>query len=247
MKLNQLIAQEQDVRSQTDRVITDAHHQLEKAPLLSGISRVYQKLNDEGEDLPNEGTRVQVSTTKVLQTVSIALARLLDATGSKEATNADPAARADVVVDGKTVIKGATVPFLLFVSKRLVDLRTFVQKLPVLDAASVWTFDSNEGTYKSETTQTTRTKKVPKAFEKSPATKEHPAQVEVFHEDIIVGTWDATKFSGALPLQTKTDMLDRVDRLSAAVKMAREEANLAPVVEYKVGNAVADYLFGGAK
>lgn len=244
MKLNQLIATESDVRAQTDRVLTDAHHALQKNALLSGLRRTYTPLDDEGEKLPDEGTRVQLSATQVIETAAAAITKLLDTTASKEATNASSDAKADVVVDGKPIITGATVPFLLFLQKRLVDLRTFVMALPVLDAANEWTFDSNEGVYRSETTQTTRTKKVPKAFEKAPATKEHPAQVEVFHEDLIVGTWAATKFSGAIPLSRRNELVTRVDQLTAAVKIAREEANTAQVIQMPIGKPVADFLFG---
>jgi hypothetical protein len=34
---------------------------------------------------------------------------------------------------------------------------------------------------------------------KAEATEKHPAQVEVYHEDVVVGQWKTVKFSGALP------------------------------------------------
>lgn len=243
-RLNQLISTSVDTKSRADAALTEAHRTLAKAPLLSGLTRSYTPLDDEGEALPGEGTRVQVSATNVLADVATALGALFDATGSLEATNASAAARANVVVNGETLIENATVPFLLSLTKKLVDIRTFIAALPTLDAANTWILDETEGVYRSEAVQTTRTKKVPRAFEKSPATEKHPAQVEVFHEDIVVGTWTATKFSGALPIARVRVLTARVDALIAAVKVAREEANSATVVEYKVGDAITAYLFG---
>ena len=51
--------------------------------------------------------------------------------------------------------------------------------------------------------QTLRTKKVPRNHVKAEATEKHPAQVEVYYEDVAVGYWTTVKFSGALPAQPR--------------------------------------------
>jgi hypothetical protein len=79
---------------------------------------------------------------------------------------------------------------------------------------------------------------------KAEATEKHPAQVEVYYEDITVGYWRTVKFSGALPAQRINELLARVERLQEAVKFAREEANNLEVEEQKVGEKVFQYLFG---
>ena len=78
----------------------------------------------------------------------------------------------------------------------------------------------------------------------SEATEKHPAQVQVYHEDIVVGTWTTVRFSGALPATEIRAMLERVTKLREAVKMAREEANGLEVTDRRVGDAVFGYLFG---
>ncbi|WP_443732109.1 DUF7873 family protein [Streptantibioticus silvisoli] len=54
---------------------------------------------------------------------------------------ANRAARADVTVEGRTILADVPVTWLLFLEKRLTDLRTFVKKPPVLDAAGSWSPD----------------------------------------------------------------------------------------------------------
>ena len=98
--------------------------------------------------------------------------------------------------------------------------------------------------YSSEAYQTTKTKKVMKNHVKAEATKEHPAQVETYTEDVIIGHWTTVKFSGAVPAKEKNEMLARVSALQEAVKSAREEANGMEVEQKKMGAAVLQYVFG---
>jgi len=169
------------------------------------------------------------------------LTRLLDVTATKDWANT--AARADVAVDGRTILADVPVTYLLFLEKQLVDLRTFIGKLPVLDAAESWTFDEAQDCYATGAVETTKTRKVPRNHVKAEATKEHPAQVEVYYEDVTVGWWRTVKFSGALPATRVHELLARVERLQEAVKFAREAANAAEVTDRHVGRAVLDYVF----
>ncbi|GAB3157168.1 hypothetical protein GCM10027290_57140 [Micromonospora sonneratiae] len=241
-KLNQIIAVEKGVKSKSFADLTDAHHAIQKAPLLSGISRTYQPKDEEGEQLPPESTRVQVKAEEVLRDVGQTLTRLFDVTATKDWANC--VARANVVVDGRTLIEDVPVSYLLFLEKQLVDLHTFVKKLPVLDAAESWTQDQSTDSWRTEPVRTIRTKKVPRNHVKAEATEKHPAQVEVYYEDVAVGYWTTVKFSGALPAKRVNEVLDRVVKLQHAVKFAREEANGTEVTDRQVGAVVFGYLFG---
>jgi hypothetical protein len=137
-KLNQIIAVEKGVKSGSLRELTDAHHTLQKPALLAGISRTYQPKDEEGEQLPPESTRVQVKTEDVLRQTSTVLTRLFDVTATKDWANCS--AKADIVVDGRTLLRDVPVSYLLFLEKQLVDLHTFVKKLPLLDATEDWSF-----------------------------------------------------------------------------------------------------------
>jgi hypothetical protein len=241
-KLNQIIAIEKGTKSRTFQELTEAHQALQKPASLSGIARTYRPKDEEGEQLPPESTRVQEKAEDVIRKTVASLTKLFDVTATKDWTNCN--ARADVVVDGQTLLTQVPATYLLFLEKQLVDLHTFVRKLPVLDAAEAWTFDPSADCWATEPVQTTRTKKIPRNHVKAEATEQHPAQVEVYYEDVIVGYWRTVKFSGALPAQRINELLARVEKLQESVKYAREEANNIEAEEQKVGDRVFGYLFG---
>jgi hypothetical protein len=241
-KLNQIIAVEKGVKSTVSRDVTDGYHELQKAALLTGISRTYTPRDDEGDKLPAEYTKVQVNAMDVVRQSAERLTELFDITATKDCTN--QVATADVVVDGKTLVSKVPVTYLLFLEKQLTDLHTLIKKLPILDGSENWHMDESQGCYATEPVQTTRTKKIPRNHVKAEATDKHPAQVEVYYEDVIVGTWRTVKLSGAVPAPTVAALLGRVEKLQAAVKFAREEANETTAVEKKVGDAVFQYLLG---
>jgi hypothetical protein len=238
--LAQIIAVRQTVKANTKREQTDAYHLLKKPELLSGISRTYQPKDEEGEQLPPESKMVQVKTRDVLDKVAELLTRYFDITATVEYANT--VAKADLVVGGKKILTDVPVTYLLFLEKELVDVRTELKALPVLDPAESWHFDDNVDAYTSEPAKTMRTQKVYKNHVLSDATKEHPAQVQVFTEDVPVGTWTRTLFSGAIPAKERNAMIERVDALIEAVKLAREAANATPVKDEHVGKAIFDYL-----
>ena len=240
-KLNQVIAIEKGTKSRTFQELTDTHQSLQKPAQLSGISRTYRPKDEEGEQLPPESMRVQEKAEDVIRKTVTSLTKLFDVTATKDWTNCK--ARADVVVDGQTLLTQVPATYLLFLEKQLVDLHTFVRKLPELDASEAWSFDPSADCWATEPVQTTRTKKIPRNHVKAEATEKHPAQVEVYYEDVIVGYWRTVKFSGALPAQRVNELLARVEKLQEAVKYAREEANNIEADEQKVGDRVFGYLF----
>jgi hypothetical protein len=241
-RLNQIVAIEKGVKSQSLRELTDAHQLLQKPALLAGISRTYRPRDEEGEQLPPEATKVQVKTDEVIRRTADILTRLFDVTATKDWANG--LAKADVVVDGQTLLAQVPITYLLFLEKQLVDLHTFIKKLPVLDASETWTMDTSSDTWATEPVQTSRTKKIPRNHVKAEATEHHPAQVEVYYEDVVVGYWRTVKFSGALPARRVNELAERVERLQEAVKFAREEANNLEVDDQNVGDKVFQYLFG---
>lgn len=240
-KLNQIIAVESGIKGKATRDETDLYRVLAKPAPFTGISRVYRKKDEDGDDYPSESVPVQITVDDVLEKLTGSLTRLFDVTLTKEVANAQ--AKADVVVDGNVLLSDVPVTYLLFLEKQLVNLNTFVSKLPVLDPTVRWHKDENTGTYASDDTETAKGKKVLKVLEKSPATDKHPAQVETYHEDVVIGYWTKVDFSGNIPATRKAELLDRVEKLSTAVKFAREEANSATVVDEHVADTVFGYLF----
>jgi hypothetical protein len=241
-KLNQIIAVEKGIKSRSFQELTEAHHALQKTTLLAGISRTYRPKDEEGEQLPSESNRVQVRAEEIIRKTTEILSKLFDVTATKDWANCR--ASADVVVDGKVLLTKVPASYLLFLEKQLVDIHTFVRKLPTLDPSEEWKFDPSADCWASEPNQTVKTKKVPRNHVKAAATDKHPAQVEVYYEDVIVGYWRTVKFSGSLPAQKVNELLAKVEKLQQAVKFAREEANNLEVEDQKVGEKVFNYIFG---
>jgi hypothetical protein len=240
-KLNQIIAVEKGVKGETYSKLTDLHQSVQKAPLLSGIARTYRPKDEEGDVLPPESTRVQINTEKALQDIAGVMTRLFDVVATKDWTNCT--AKANVVVGGQVLLNDVPTTYLLFLEKQLADMHTFVKKLPTLDPAEAWEYDQAADCWATKPVQTVRTKKVMRNHVKAEATKEHPAQVDVYSEDVIVGYWQTVKFSGALPAARVNELVARVEALQEAVKFAREEANNTEVVDQKPGAKVFQYLF----
>lgn len=238
--LNQLIAARKGVQNEVHSNITSLHRDSQKVQLLSGFTKTYRKINEEDADLPGESQRLQMHLDETLRTAAEQFSRLWDLTASIDATNA--AAGADVVVEGQTLAAGVPVSTLLFLEKQLTDLHTFVSKLPVLDPAETWQWDPNVGAYATDKSTTVRSKKVPRNHVLTEATDRHPAQVQLWHEDVPVGYWDTVKFSGAVPAERRSQLVARVSKVREAVKMAREHANMLDAQQVRVSKKLFDHI-----
>lgn len=242
MKLHQVVAILGEKKSRAQSELTKSHHMLQKEDLLKGIARTYRPKDDDGERIPSEQKNIQYTVAQGIAAARGALTEMFDMVATQDAGNRDAAA--DVVVDGKVVLAAVPATTLIFLEKQLTDLRTFVEKLPTLDPAYAWTYDATAGCYVSNDAETVRSKKVYRNHVLHEATKEHPAQVQVYTEDVPVGYWTTRNFSGAIPLDERSIMLSRVRKLREAVVLAREEANRAEVSEQKIGEVVLGFVFG---
>ena len=241
-KLNQVIAVVASKKAAATATITEAYHKIQKTALFAGISRTYRPKKEDGDLLPPEGNAIQVKVADLIATTKAALTDMYDVVATQD--NANCVAKGDVVVDGKTILTGVPVTHMLFLEKQLKDVETFVGKLPTLDPSDAWEFNNEADAWATPPSETVRTKKVPKAFVKYEATKEHPAQVETFHEDVLEGYWKTIKFSGAIPANDKNAMLERVRKVHEAVVKAREQANGIEAPNVSVGKEVLTYIFG---
>lgn len=238
LKLTQVIALEKQAKATASGALTDTYHTLQKGALFSGQERTYQPKDEEGDRFPPEPVRLQLDVATVLRDLLPVLKRLWDLTLTKDAGNQD--AVADIVVNGVVLVPRVPVTTLLFLEKQLVDLHTMVTRLPLLDPTEEW--EEVDGVQRTKPTVTTKTKKLPKVITKAPATDKHPAQVDVYSEDQVIGHWSTTKLSGAITATRRRDLLDKVRTLQAAVKIARESANLADVEQQHMADALFSYL-----
>lgn len=242
-KLCQINALVSGRKGEVEKAVTEIYKIAQKPELFTGRERVYRPHDDvNGEKLPRESQKIQFTTANLINQARTKWTELWDLTLTQDSAN--QMAKADITVDGQVVLANVPVTNLLFLEKQINDVETFIGKLPTPDSSENWEHDSNTGCLRSNAAESLRTKKEPTHYEKAPATKEHPAQVEFFHRDVPVGVWTTTQFSGAIPADDKAAMLVRVKKLKDAVKMAREQANLIDVEAKKSGDALLGYVFG---
>lgn len=240
LRLNAIIALEKGAKAHGTTTLTNMYHLIQKASLFNGLTRTYRPKNEDGDTLPDETTKVQLHGDEILREVAAAVGRMFDVTITKDTGNRF--AVANIKVGDEVIATDVPVSMLLFLEKQLGELQTFLKRLPTLDPAETWTWDNSVGTHRSVGSATIRTKKVPRNHVKAEATDRHPAQVEVYTEDVPVGTWTAVKFSGAFAQTRVNEMLARISALLDAVKIAREEANSLPVADVKIGESIFKYL-----
>lgn len=239
-KLNAVIAVARGVKTRVHEAVTALHRESQKVDLYAGLTRAYQPLNDEAERLPGEGTRHQLDATTVLGELRRLLTEAWNAEGTLVRTSND--AYADVSVDGVVLLPRAPLTYLLYLEKQLNDVYTFIARLPVLDPAESWHWDEARGCWATDPVKTKRTSKVPRSLVLHEGTEHHPPQVHVYHEDVIEGYWATVRFSGALPVDRKREVLLRVVRLKDAVREARERGALADAVDFTPAETLLGYV-----
>lgn len=241
-KLNQIIALEKGVKATAEQTVTNVYHTFQRNEAFNGLVRTYEPLEEDGVQMPPESKKVTVKAADLEKLVASAWTRLFDLTATKDTTNQQ--AKADIVVDGVTLAADVPVSTLIWLEKRLVELKAIASKIPVTDIAEDWNWDEANQVWRSDTVKTLRQKKVTEFPVVAPATDKHPAQIREVTKDVPEGYWSTTKLSGAVSPKRRTDVLARVATLTEAVKKARETANMTEATDVKIGDSLLSYVFG---
>lgn len=239
MKLNQIIALVSGKKARAMQLLTEAHHKW-KDVLLGGIVRNYEPLNEDGERFPSESKEVQLRLHQAIPELKKYLSDYYDCVLTQESGNQSAKANIELA---DLVLKDIPVTTLLFLEKQITDLLTFTKNLPVLPTDKVWSFDTNKDCYITEPEKTTKTQKRPEVVVKYQATKEHPAQTEMFAADKTIGHWTTRHLSGAMPQTEKENIIKRLEILQDEIKSARESANNSEVEFKKMGEDILNYIF----
>lgn len=241
-KVNAVLAAKRKVMEVT---VTELYKVIQKAALFAGKSRTYrafEETDQERHQLPAENQAVQYKAREVVKAAARAWAEVWDLTATQDGGNMK--ATADVVVDNVPVLKDVPVATLLFLGKQVANLITFIDTLPTPPADERWTFDEALGVWRSDPKEALRTEKSQEALVKFAPTDKHPGQAEIITKDVAKGKWTTVAFSGALGAAEKADMLAKARKLQAAVKEAREEANMKETAARTDGSALLKYVFG---
>lgn len=241
-KLNQVNALVAGRKSEVQKAVSEFYHLLQKEVLFEGRIRRYQKKDETGENFPDEKQNIQMTARQVLNAACQKWVDLFDLVATQDAGN--QLAKADIVVEGVPILQDVPVTTLLFLEKHLDDVKTLIEKLPTPDPAVEWKPADQPDVLKSEPSVTYRTKKVPRNHVKFAGNEHHAPQVEVYTEDMQVGSWNQILFTGKILATEKTVLLARVKALRDAVKVAREQANSRDVSPFKIGKSVFEYILG---
>ncbi len=239
--LNQIVALVTGKKTTYQKELTAIHHRL-KQDQVDGLIRQYKPHDDSDLMIPqNDSKGIAVDLRNTIIDFREKFSEIVDLVATQDVANCKAAA--DVVVGDAVVLKAVPVTHLLYLEKVLVDMHTFIAGLPVLNPIHKWTYDSQRDCYVTDPVQTTRTAKRKVKFVKAEATDKHPAQVDVYDEDVPVGTWNTTYISTALEAPTQKAYLKRLEELRDAVKKAREIANGIEIDKVQYGQQLVDFIF----
>jgi len=243
-KLNQIIAIEDGAKKSGYADLTKTHHVLQKPDLFSGFVATYAPhTEDPTLKQPDQRKVIQQNAPEIVKQAQAGLADMWNVVATKDIGNCT--AKADIIVDGVVLASAVPVTHLLFLEKQLNDMRTFIAKLPVLDPAKEWEYDPNKGMYQTKFhEQRIKTRKVHKSLVKIEPGPHSPGQADIITVDEPEGVWTQVDMSTAYPQDAIRQMLDRVSKLSAAVKSAREEANSIDVVKATTAEKLLSFIFG---
>lgn len=240
------VATVDDVHKRNERRLVEIAKVLRQPQLFVGQIKRYEPFDDQQRNqLPDTVDTVQVHANQVMQDILNLNVEMWNVAGVRDMSNMTAAA--DVVVDGHTIIKGAPVPFLLYLRKQLDILGQLVAAMPVRDPAEEWRHDPDIDQHRTEPVLSHRTGKVFQRLVLHEGNEHHAPQVQPHWTDEPVGTFHTTKFTSAWPQTTKRDVLDRVTRLADAVKRAYTEANRIDAATWEPGQAIAQYLWPATK
>jgi len=246
-KLHELLAVGTNLENQANKTRTDLMATFEKKRHLFEQKLVTFKSSEEGVSAVTEAqSDIQTTVNKEVEWIGNILSKDIDVGHQIDIANTQ--AKADIVTeDDEVIAKDVPATSLLQLEKRLKQVHELLVAIPTLDPAKGFSQDENreKGIFKAREVLKSRTKKVNKPLVLFPATKEHPAQTQLVTEDVSVGTIQEQEWSAMLTPATKSDLIERCEVLTRAVKKARARANELEldVKSHKIGKKLLDYLF----
>jgi len=248
-KLHELLAAEKTPTSAWNQLMEDTLKKFKNPPsFFNGYSKSLKMIEDTpaNANVEAQAKEEKPVVTTVYDTLAYAFgiyATMEDLQYQKNATNRQ--ATGTVMWKGQPLLVDMPVDELLGLEARLVKIREIMVAMPTLDASKYWVKNEQLGLNVWETKfpeETTKTEKQVIPVEMSPATKEHPAQVQAIGRDTVVGKFTTVSRCGSATAVQKSDAIKRVDDLMIEVKQARMRANETVAVTDKIADKVVALL-----
>lgn len=244
-KLHELLAVSGDRAAVSDKVIDEAIAGFHKKDVLFMGYVATLKMIDADRAENENITDIKPLTTTVPEKLAYVAGRAtpyLDLLLQWNRTN--QTASASIEIDG-AVFDDLPATFLLSLESKLKKIRSLYAEIPTLDPGVDWEADADagHGRWRQKTPSVNfRTEKQLKSKIIVPASKEHPAQIQTWNEDVPIGRKEMTRHSGLISSAVKAQLLANIDDLLRRVKAARQRANNAEVVPGKIGKALFDFI-----
>jgi hypothetical protein len=245
MKLHQHLAVLDGAKTRMQKVLTSLLREEEKAGSFVGVTRDYKPADDDGEQFPPENKKVARNAADILDEGATDLTKILDLVLTQDEANNN--ASADIAINGEVLAKAVPVTTMLFLLKRLEDMRSLLVASPVLPPEKDWAWSDTHNCFISGEEKSRKTARTHHSKIMCEPTDHHPAQIHEWEEAVTIGHTHIRHLSGGLKAEDKADKLARIDAMITAVKVARGCANDYKVNPRKIGKPIFDYILKGAK
>lgn len=243
-KMHELLAVESDVQGQYRIIVNETINLFNKEHIFKGFVKKL-KMFDEDQAHLNTSEHSEIGTTVParLDYNSSFIVKYLDVVLQKESTN--QLAVADIIVDGIVLAEKVPATFLLGLENKLKEIRNIYMAIPTLDVSVKWeeATDIGKNIYRQVHPETAvKTKKMFQHQILVEPTQFHPAQVEKWEEQIPVGTFTKENWCSMITSTRKAQLLERIDKLSNAIKKARQRANNTEVIKVNIGEKLMNFI-----
>lgn len=248
-KMHELLAVMTDLEGTAKKIREEAIVTFSKKPQhFRGMHKTLKMHDDARADEADGLEVIEKMVTTVadkLDYVRTSQEKWYDASLQQEATN--QVSKADLIVDGIEIGKDLPATFLLGLESKLRGLRPIFEAIPTQDPAYEWVQDDSAGENVFVCKNPIKAQKTEKKINHKvlvEPTEHHPAQIEKWSENHVIGTFSTKMWTGMLTPRLKSDYLSRIDKLLREVKKARQRANNTEVVDEHVGKKILDYILG---
>lgn len=247
-KLHEVLAVDSDLAETAKKIAAEALGTfMKKADHFFGATKrleMFDESRKQEEEGASESKELVTTVQEKLDYVAEHIVRHLDCLAQKESTN--QVAIADVEMeDGTKLLDTVPATLLLSLENKLALFRKMYEGIPTLAPGIDWAEDptQKEGVYKAQndiirhkTEQTFKSKILVEP------TTEHPAQIEKWTEQVPIGNFITTQWSGMVSPARKSELLGRIDALLRAIKKGRMRANSTEVIKKSIGKVFFDYI-----
>lgn len=248
-QLHQLLAVEGDLEGIFKRAVAETQGIFGRADAFQAWHERFEVTADGTPPEADKHKEMVTTVPAVLGELGGHTVRFLDAVLQKEATNQK--AMAPVIVDGTEITKPLPATFLLGLETKLKAVRKAIAAAPTLDPGVAWKPDPDTGENVRKRVHAGTRNKTKKTVKHQVLVEAKiadgvglPAQIEKWNEDVPVGTYTKNEWTGMITPAEKTAILDRVDKLSRAVKKARTKANETEVEKVEAGQSIMNFILG---